>query len=250
MIVVGFFEAWRWRDAKYSYSQAGEDLIVDFIATAMQVADVTYLDIGAHHPVQFSNTYLFYKRGHRGVLIEPDPDLNATIKRVRPLDICIDAGVGLKAVTASKFFVMSTRTLNTFSKSEAKRYEAMGTHRIERVIDVPMITLDQILSDWFPKQEPTLVSIDVEGLDFEVLSSLDFKKHRPAIICIETLRYSESREETKDERIAEAMKNNGYFAFADTYINTIFVDTARWKAGGKKYLAAPMIGDTSSNSKT
>jgi FkbM family methyltransferase len=233
-LVVRFLEAWRWRDAKHSYAQAGEDLIVDFIAKAMQIVDVTYLDIGAHHPVQFSNTYLFYKRGHRGVLIEPDPELSAAIKRVRPLDICIDAGVGFKAATASKFFVMSTRTLNTFSEIEAKRYEAMGTHRIERVMDVPMITLDGIFANWFPKQEPALVSIDIEGLDFEVLSTLDFDKYRPAIICIETLRYSETREETKDQRIAEAMKSNGYFAFADTYINTIFVDTARWKAGGKR----------------
>src|ERR1700736_6249747 len=153
-LVVGFFEVWRWRDAKHSYAQAGEDLIVDFIAKAMQIDNMTYLDIGAHHPVQFSNTYLFYKRGHRGVLIEPDPDLNATIKRVRPQDICIDAGVGLRAVTASKFFVMSTRTLNTFSEIEAKRYEAMGTHRIERILDIPMITLGEILADRFPKQEP------------------------------------------------------------------------------------------------
>ena len=77
------------------------------------------------------------------------------------------------------------------------------------------------------------MSIDVEGLDFDVLSTLDFDRHRPAIICIETLQYSETREEMKNSRIAQLMLANGYFAFGDTYINTVFVDIDRWKNGGK-----------------
>jgi FkbM family methyltransferase len=232
--VIELLEPWRWRDAKHSYAQAGEDLIIDFIAKAMQLEDMTYLDIGAHHPTQFSNTYLFYKRGHQGVLVEPDPELSAAIKRVRPRDTCIEAGVGLHSTNASQFFVMSTRTLNTFSETEAKRYEAMGTQRIEKVLAIPMITLDEIFADRFRNQEPTLVSIDVEGLDFDVLSTLDFDKCRPAIVCVETLQYSETREETKDARIAQIMSENGYFAFGDTYINTVFVDLDRWKNGGKR----------------
>ena len=105
---------------------------MDFIVKAMQIDDITYLDIGAHHPTQFSNTYLFYKRGFRGVLVEPDPELMASIRGARPRDVCIEAGVGIEAATTAQFFVMSTRTLNTFSEGEAKRYEAMGTQRIEK----------------------------------------------------------------------------------------------------------------------
>jgi FkbM family methyltransferase len=232
--VIELLEPWRWRDAKHSYAQAGEDLIIDFIAKAMQIEGVTYLDIGAHHPTQFSNTYLFYKQGSRGVLVEPDPELSAAIKRVRPGDLCIEAGVGLHSTSASQFFVMSTRTLNTFSEVEAKRYQAMGSQRIEKVLSIPMITLDKIFADHFRDEAPTLVSIDVEGLDLDVLSTLDFDKCRPPIICIETLQYSETREEVKDTRIAQMMSKNGYFAFGDTYINTVFVDFDRWKSVGKK----------------
>jgi FkbM family methyltransferase len=230
--MIELLEPWRWRDAKHSYAQAGEDLIVDFIVRAMQIDDVTYLDIGAHHPIQFSNTYLFYKRGSRGVLVEPDPELMASIRTARPRDVCIEAGVGVQAATTAQFFVMSTRTLNTFSEAEAKRYEAMGTQRIEKVLPVPLVTLDDILAERFVDKEPTLVSIDIEGLDFEVLSTLNLKKYRPPIVCIETLQYSETREETKDARIAQLMSDNGYFVYGDTYINTIFVDFERWKSGG------------------
>jgi FkbM family methyltransferase len=231
--VIEFFEPWRWRDAKHSYSQAGEDLIIDFVAKAMQIEDMTYLDIGAHHPTQFSNTYLFYRRGQKGVLVEPDPELSGAIRRARPRDICIEAGVGLHSTKASQFFVMSTRTLSTFSEIEAKRYEAMG-QRIEKVLEIPMVTLDEVFADRFSNKKPTLVSIDVEGLDFDVLSTLDFDNCRPAIVCIETLQYSETREEIKDARIAQMMSENGYFAFGDTYINTVFVDSDRWKSGGRK----------------
>lgn len=232
--MIGLLEPWRWRDAKHSYAQAGEDLIIDFVVQAMQIENVTYLDIGAHHPTKFSNTYLFYKRGFEGVVVEPDPELMAPIRRVRPRDTCVQAGVGVQPAADARLFVMSTRTLNTFSEEEAKRYEGMGTQRIEKIIPVPMVTLDEILAERFPNNEPTLVSIDIEGLDFEVLSTLDLGKYRPPIICVETLQYSETREEVKDPRIARLMSDHDYFPFGDTYINTIFVDRVRWKNSGGK----------------
>lgn len=232
--MIDLFEPWRWRDAKHSYAQAGEDLIVDFILHAMQIDDITYLDVGAHHPTRFSNTYLFYRRGFQGVLVEADPELMSSIRQVRPRDTCIEAGVGIQSASSARFFVMSTRTLNTFSEAEAKRYEAMGSQRIEKVLPVQMVTLDKIIDDHFSDKQPSLISIDVEGLDFEVLSTLNLKKFRPPIICIETLQYSETREEVKDTRIAQLMGDNGYFVYGDTYINTIFVDRIRWQQSGKQ----------------
>src|SRR5579862_7473571 len=125
--MIKLLEPWRWRDAKRSYAQAGEDLIIDFVIQAMQIENVTYLDIGAHHPTKFSNTYLFYKRGFQGVVVEPDPELMGSIRRARPRDTCIEAGVGVQSTAGARLFVMSARTLNTFSEEEAKRYEGMGT---------------------------------------------------------------------------------------------------------------------------
>lgn len=230
--MMKFLDALRWRDASHSYAQSGEDLIINFIAQAMRIENMTYLDVGAHHPVNLSNTYLFYKRGHRGVLVEPDPLLLSEIRKVRPRDICVGAGVGTSEAESARFFVMTARTLNTFSEAEAKRYEAMGTNRIEKVIDVPLVTVDSILAEHFPDAPPTVISIDVEGLDFEVLSTLDFQRHRAPIVCVETLSYSEDRKESKDLRIPDLMAGNGYFVYADTYINTIFVETAAWRSSG------------------
>lgn len=230
--MIELLEPWRWRDANHSYAQAGEDLIIYFVIQAMRINEVTYLDIGAHHPTHLSNTYLFYKRGFQGVVVEPDPELMESVRRVRPRDTCIEAGVGVRSAPDARLFIMSTRTLNTFSEEEARRYQGMGTQHIEKIVPVRMVTLDEILAEHFPEKEPTLVSIDVEGLDFEVLSTLDLAKRRPPIVCVETLQYSETREEVKDRRIARLMTDNDYFPYGDTYINTIFVDCIRWKNFG------------------
>jgi hypothetical protein len=58
---------------KVSYSQCGEDIIINFILTCLKIDKPTYMDIGAHHPFRFSNTALFYEAGCHGINIEPDP---------------------------------------------------------------------------------------------------------------------------------------------------------------------------------
>ena len=71
---------WLKKDAKVSYSQSGEDLIVDFIFQALKIDNPTYLDIGAHHPSFINNTFFFYEKGCVGVCVEPDPTLFEKIK--------------------------------------------------------------------------------------------------------------------------------------------------------------------------
>ena len=53
--------------AQRSYAQEGEDLLLERILGKQGKG--FYVDVGAHHPVRFSNTFLFYKRGWRGINI-------------------------------------------------------------------------------------------------------------------------------------------------------------------------------------
>lgn len=215
---------------RMSYAQCGEDLILDYILrTYLGVRTPSYLDIGAHHPTHLSNTYLFYQQGCSGVCVEPDPLLFAEIQRARPRDVCLNAGVGFSRATAAEFYVMSARALNTFSREEAERYQSYGTYKIEDVISVPLLPVNEVLERHFDAR-PDLVSIDVEGLDFEILKSFDFSRFRPAVFCVETLTYVEDKTERKITEIIELMKSEGYFAYADTYINTVFVDQETWRS--------------------
>lgn len=212
---------------KVSYAQCGEDLIVDYVLAMLDVGTVSYLDIGAHHPRYLSNTYYFYRQGGRGVCVEPDPDALSAFQQIRPRDICLPVGIGALPGTAD-LFVMTTSTLNTFSREEAERYQSYGKERIERVIPVEIKTVTQVLEAHF-ELAPDFVSIDVEGLDVSILKGFDFDRFRPKVFCVETLTYTEDGGEEKIRELPNILQENGYFIYADTYINTIAVDRQAWK---------------------
>lgn len=212
---------------KVSYSQCGEDLILQQLLMALGVAKVIYLDVGAHHPTFLSNTYLFYISGGYGVCVEPDPSLFKELCKKRPRDTHLNCGVGVSSGQAD-FFVMSDSALNTFSKAEAERYQSYGKQYIVKIIKVELKTINEIIEQNFEKY-PHLVSLDIEGMDYLILQNFDFKKYRPEVFCLETLTYTEDKSERKLTEIVELMHANGYFSYADTYINTIFVDNVAWK---------------------
>ncbi|MCX5706432.1 MAG: FkbM family methyltransferase [Candidatus Omnitrophica bacterium] len=173
--------------AKVSYSQQGEDLIVNFIfSEGFKISKPTYLDIGAHHPFFLSNTFFFYKKGCRGVLVEPDPILVKQLKQYRQDDICLNVGVSDKNMT-SDFYIMQSRSLNTFSKEKAEalsRDTSFNCPKIDNIVKVSMLNINTIIEKYF-SNIPNFISIDAEGLDLEILSSLDFSRYSPEIFCIE-----------------------------------------------------------------
>lgn len=231
---LSYFEnGWSGRSKKRSYSQAGEDLILKFALDAMGISEPSYLDIGAHHPFKYSNTYLFYSLGSSGVNVEPDPNLFGILKNKRPRDTNINCAVAASSSSELTFYIMSPPTLNTLLEREALRLERLGQAKIVKTTGVPIREINDLFSLEMAGKAPDILSIDVEGLDLEITRSIDFQRFRPKALCIETLSYSGSGEEIKSNEIKNFMESHGYISYADTYINTIFVDAASWKLRGK-----------------
>jgi len=65
-------------------------------------------------------------------------------------------------------------------------------------------------------------------MDSEVLRAIDWQVHRPTCICVETLTYEKNNEPRKITEINDYMIRQGYMLYADTYINSIFVDQEQW----------------------
>lgn len=212
---------------KRSYSQCGEDLILSFVLETLGITRPRYLDLGAHHPYYLNNTYLFYRRGAHGVNVEADPRFAARLVRARPRDVTLNVGVGPESGVL-KFHVLSAPTLSTFSVQEAKRYMDQFGYRIERTIQVSVRTFGQLVDEYF-EAVPDLVSLDVEGLDLPILRSIDWSRHRPLVFCVETISYSETGQGRRILEIDGLLENSGYLRYADTHINTIYVDEARWR---------------------
>jgi FkbM family methyltransferase len=208
-----------------SYAQSGEDLILAYLFRWIGIARPTYLDVGAHHPTWLSNTYLFYTEGSSGVCVEPDAECCAEIQKHRKRDICLNVGIGVGGARSLKFYVMTSRTLNTFSREEAERCQNTrnyGPQRIERVIDVPVCSITEIMDGHLP-HGVNLVSIDVEGLDYDILREFPFSSYQPEAFCVETVRYQADGSLQKNRDLIQFMQQHGYSIYADTYMNTIFV---------------------------
>lgn len=227
----GLLKRWLGGDGgNASFSQCGEDRIVRFVMRALKVPSPTYLDIGAHDPVRLSNTYLFYRKGCRGVCVEPNPVRFDAFVRKRPGDVCLNVGVGPERRASVPFYVTVPDTLSTFSKPELERMEREEGVRTAEVREVEIVTPQDLLARF--DGVPDFVSLDVEGLELDILRGFDLARNRPEVFCVETISYATDGSGIKNTEIIDFLKTQDYMMYADTYINTIFVDRERWTRRG------------------
>lgn len=205
-----------------SFSQAGEDRIVRFLFDMIGVERPTYLDIGAYHPFHMSNTALFYIGGSRGVCVDADPDAVAALRVHRPRDLNLNVGVGVEPGELT-FYRMSTPTLNTFDKAVAEQAAGGGTHSIEGTLSVRVRTVQDILTEI--DGCPDFLSLDVEGLDLDIVRTVPSWPGRPKVLCVETVTCAGDRSQArKTGEIASVLDRFGYEQHADTWVNGIFID--------------------------
>lgn len=199
----------------YSYSQYGEDLIIDAI---LGIDRPFYVDIGANHPKHLSNTYRFYRRGGTGINVEPDPSAFPDLAAARPSDINMPIGIGVTSETLP-FYRMSANTLSTFNKADADLSVGNG-YRLLQTVQVPIETLAIILERHRPKGAIDFISIDVEGFEIQILKSNDWSRFRPTVIVLEINRNQAS--------LLEYMSQLDYVLVMNNGTNGIFLDrTAR-----------------------
>lgn len=216
-------------DAQLSYAQFGEDLIMAHFFAQAGIAQPSYLDIGANEPRYISNTYFFYEKGASGVLIEPNPYLAKKLSKFRKNDTVVNAGIGLTDQAAADFYLFPNQYngLSTFSKEEAEHWahtgmKGLGKVSYEKVIQMPLLAVNDILQKYFTDRAPHILSLDVEGLDLQILQSLDFNRWQPAMICVETLQYDSQQNGFKNNSIISFMQEKNYAVYADTWVNTLF----------------------------
>ncbi len=211
---------------KISYAQFGEDILVSSLFWYLHISKPSYLDIGAFAPKFLSNTFYFYQRGSRGVCVEPDPARRAAFRRVRRRDLCLSVGVGAEDKEAVPFYVLSEPSLSTFDQASARQHEQSGTVHIRAIISVPVYSINTLIEKYCPRC-PDFLSVDVEGLDMEILQRMDFERFRPAVICVETIDFYTQAKQTS---VVNFLQTKGYRVQADTVINTILVDEQAWAA--------------------
>lgn len=209
--------------ARESFAQCGEDLVVAYLFDALGIDKGFYLDIGANHPSRSNNTLLFHKRGWRGVNIDPLPENIALFRIARPEDMNIQAGIGEES-GSKDFFRIHPDTLSTFNRQAAETYSAQG-HEITAVTTIEVLSPSDLVAKHGIPPAPDLLSIDVEGDELAIITGLIDAGVRPKVMICETVFYARTMKESrKNERLIAAIRDFGYQVYADTYVNTVFVD--------------------------
>jgi FkbM family methyltransferase len=223
---VWLHRAGRWlRDhlpigGQLSYAQEGEDLVLARLF-GNQVGAGFFVDIGAHHPTRFSNTYYFYRRGWTGLNVDALPGTANLFRRMRPKDITVECGIGAKEGFLT-YFAFNEPALNTFSEQEAAKKNHPPYHVINK-IQLPVMTLAQLFDQQLPKGRTIdFMSVDIEGFDHEVIASNDWDRYRPKVLLVELL--NTQLEDLQSNPTAQLLQRVGYQIYAKTYNTFFFVD--------------------------
>jgi FkbM family methyltransferase len=189
-----------------SYAQNGEDLVVEKIFGKNYIGN--YLEIGAYHPIRLSNTYRFYKKGWRGKVIEPNPEIRPLFEIFRPEDEFLNIGISDKNQKLN-YFQFLIPAINTFSQNEANDNKKKG-HVIQKITKIETKKIEEIVDE-----EVDFLSIDTEGFDEKILRCWPWKKYDIKVICVET--------DKDGDRIKSFLKKQGYKLYFQNKFNSIFV---------------------------
>jgi len=211
---------------KRSYSQCGEDLIVDYVFRLRGITHPSYIDIGANHPYYISNTAIFYERGCSGINIEANPLLMPAFQTHRPEDINLNVGIG-DAEATFDFYAMEDNTLSTFSNDERDNMVRAGK-KLLRTEKVRLTTISTVLAKHFGDAFPDFLTLDAEGMDFRILQSIDFSKYSPKIICVEAAEYSPKGSGARRTELIKFLETKGFYECANTNLNAIMVQRDFW----------------------
>jgi len=207
------------------YGQFAEDLVLESLLRShferrdRPLASIRYLEIGANHPIQTSNTFLFHRKwGGSGVLVEANPALIETLRQVRSRDRVVHRAV-VPAGFPSQVELSIARHAELSSVDGAHLASIGRFGDVVAVATVPTATLDELLAADF-RTGLDLLSIDIEGLDLQVLRDATLPV-RPAFVVAEPSRWHRADAELA---LADAMRAHGYDELARTEHNLIYAD--------------------------
>lgn len=207
-----------WRFVDYTFAQFAEDVLV---IRALESVGITesgyYVDVGAYHPLMFSNTVRLHWLGWKGINIDARADHVATFIQERPDDINLHFAVTEHSGFVD-FFCYDSGTTGRLAGPSGEDSKSILGEELRSTISVPTEPLASLLRKHAPEDRVFgLLSIDCEGADLEVLRSNDWDHFKPWVVAIEDHAKEESSE------IDDFLKARGYYLWALAHVTKIFV---------------------------
>jgi FkbM family methyltransferase len=203
------------------------------VAAYFSGAKGTFVEVGAFQPIELSQTYGLEQAGWSGVLIEPVPEHAAALRQQRRSPV-FEVACGSPEHHGDLMPIRVSGGLSTMRTHDLTHELASKEPRY-----VQVVTLDSVL-DAAGITSIDLLSIDVEGMEVDVLRGLSIERFRPRLALIE-----DHCEGLAKHRY---MRSMGYKLVRRTDLNSWYVphDTpfpirlfGRWQLLRKYYLSRP-----------
>ncbi len=193
-----------------------------------------FVEVGANDPHARSQTFHLEQTGWTGLLVEPQPDLADKLRAHRSATV-------IAAACSSRDNAGKMLTLHVAGPLSSLDRERMAPGAVpERVIAVPVRTLDDVLEEGGARPGFDFLSIDVEGHELEVLSGFDAARWRPRLILLEDHVESLARHHALGAmgyRLIRRFENNGWYVPREAPQRRETGDL--WEIVRKYYLALP-----------
>lgn len=184
-----------------------------------------FVDLGCFHPTRHNNTFQFYKRNWRGINVDLNPITIELFDYFRSKDININCAISDKKTNKNLYFVDDFSPLNTLDINHLnflkKNFSLIKKDFREKKIKTENI--NNILKKYNFKKVDFL-NIDLEGLEYEVIKSIDFKKYKINLICIEILEHN-NFSRNKSRKIKKILKENNFKFLKKIGVNSIYKNT-------------------------
>jgi FkbM family methyltransferase len=205
-----------------TYSFEGQDCISKSLLRLVE--NGTYIDVGANHPMNNNNTYLFYQKGWKGLAIEGNNDFQKIWVEKRPRDRFINELVS-NEVKKVNFEIYIDKEISSIDEETKNRYKSRINNKEEiKSLNLMTTTIDKIINNEnYQKEEIHLLSIDVEGEDYNVLKGINFENQRPGLIVIENKNFNINKD-YRENIIYNFMVEKKYILISKTPLDSFFID--------------------------
>lgn len=201
------------------FSQLGQDKFIDEYFN--QKTNLVFLDIGAHDGVTLSNTYFLEKeRNWTGLCVEAQP---SEFKKLLENRKCSCVNLAITNFDGEIDFTCVDGYANMLS-GISQNYNEAHKERISREVSSHGGSINKIkvqskklqtLLDEYNIKDIDFCSIDTEGSEFDIVSSIDFDKTNIKVFIIEN-NYQEST-------IQDFLKTKGYELHCKIQWDDVFI---------------------------
>lgn len=183
----------------------------------------SYIDIGCYHPVIDNNTAFLYQIGWRGTLVDPNPALKPEIDKYRIFDTFLELAVDISPGIKEFMMFNDANSTNTLHKEFVEKLKKSSGQEITKILNVECITIDQVFKKHIDRFEnpPMILNIDIEGMDYDVISSYSFK-YRPLFILIE----DDVLGSFEGSKIKTFMETKNYKLVSSNFLTGIYMDVS------------------------